>query len=298
MFELPVASLADVLRHEFMQRAFLAGLLVSVVAGIVGAYVVINRMVFISGAIAHVAFGGIGLAYYFGIPPMHGALGFSVASAVGMGVVERLGRERADTLIGALWAIGMAMGMLLIKATPGIRADPMTYLFGTITMIPEQRVTLMLGLALVVLLVFALLYKEWLAVSFDPTFASVRNVPVFPLKLLQLALVAGAVVMLMEVVGLILVLALLTLPVATANLWLRDFRLVVLAAILLAALSNTLGLWLAYHWNLMAGPTIVLLAAAIYLAAFFLHLLWRTLRPRRADRQSPPLSESSSPASG
>lgn len=252
----------EALQYEFMRHALLAGFLVSIACGIIGALVVVNRIVFISGGIAHAAYGGIGLGYYFGFHPVWGAVAFSVLSALGMGAVQRRTRQRADTLIGVMWAVGMALGIVLLDLTPGYKADLMSYLFGSILTVPREELLLMFGLDLAIGAVVALFYKEFLAISFDEAFAEVENVPVEALWMALLCLIALTVVVMMRVVGLILVIALLTIPAAIASQFARDLRQMMTLGSGLGVLFTTLGLWASYAFNLTSGATIILVAAA------------------------------------
>jgi len=199
----------ELLQFEFMRNALLAGVLVSIACGIIGSFVVTNRIVFVSGGIAHAAYGGVGLGYLLGFNPVLGAVAFSVAAAVSMGLVQQRTRQRADTIIGVLWAIGMAVGIIMIDLTEGYKADLMSYLFGSILTVPSGDLLLMLLLDLVIAVVVVVLYKELLAISFDELFASVRNVPVTAIYLVLLCLIALTVVMMMRVVGLIMVMDLI-----------------------------------------------------------------------------------------
>lgn len=263
------------LQYEFMRNALLAGLLVSIACGVIGAFVVLNRIVFISGGIAHAAYGGVGLGYFFGFSPVLGAVGFSLLAALGMGLVQRRTRQRADTLIGVLWAIGMAIGIILIDLTPGYKADLLSYLFGSILAVPTGDLWLMFALDIVIVTLVALLYKELLALSFDETYATIANVPVGALRLLLIGLIALTVVMLMRVVGLILLIALLTMPAAIAGQFVRDMRAMMLLGSGLSMLFTTLGLWLSYALNLTSGATIILVSAAAFLASLGLRALGR-----------------------
>lgn len=263
----------EALQYDFMRNALLAGLLVSIACGIIGTFVVLNRIVFISGGIAHAAYGGVGLGYFFGFSPILGAVGFSLLAALGMGLVQRRTRQRADTLIGVLWAIGMALGIILIDLTPGYKADLLSYLFGSILAVPTGDLWLMLGLDLLIVALVALLYKELLALSFDETYATVANVPVGALSLLLIGLIALTVVMLMRVVGLILLIALLTIPAAIAGQFVRDMRAMMLLAGGLGMFFTTLGLWLSYTLNLTSGATIILVSAAAFLVSLGLRAL-------------------------
>jgi zinc transport system permease protein len=287
----------EALQFDFMRNALLAGLLVSIACGIIGAFVVLNRIVFISGGIAHAAYGGVGLGYFFGFSPILGAVGFSLLAALGMGLVQRHTRQRADTLIGVLWAIGMATGIILIDLTPGYKADLLSYLFGSILAVPTGDLWLMLGLDLVIVALVALLYKELLALSFDETYATVANVPVGVLSLLLIGLIALTVVMLMRVIGLILLIALLTIPAAIAGQFVRDMRAMLLLAGGPGMLFTTLGLWLSYTLNLTSGATIILVSAAAFLVSLGLRALTsRSVRAtgslgHYAPMSHPPLDE-------
>ncbi len=255
----------EALQFGFMRNALLAGVLVSIACGIIGTLVVINRIVFVSGGIAHAAYGGIGLGYFFKFNPVLGAMVFSVAAAVGMGAVQRKTRQRADTIIGVMWAIGMALGIILVDLTEGYKADLMSYLFGSILAVPSGDLLIMLALDLVIITLVALFYKELLAISFDETFAAVENVPVDAIHMLLLCLIALTVVMMMRVVGLIMVIALLTMPAAISGQFVRDMKWMMVLASILGVLFTTTGLWLSYFLNLTSGATIILVAGFAYL---------------------------------
>lgn len=260
-----LSALQDALRFDFMQNALAAGILVSLACGLIGAFVVVNRMVFISGGIAHAAYGGIGLGYFFRFDPVLGALGFSLLSALAMGWIERRYRQRSDTLIGVMWALGMALGVLLIDLTPGYKADVSSYLFGSILTVPRRELAYMAALDLLLVLMVWLFYKELVALSFDSVYATTRNVPVEKLYLLLVAATALTVVMVMQAVGLIMVIALLTLPAAIASQYGRDLFQMMVIASLLGILFCVAGLVLSYSFNLSSGATIILVAGASYL---------------------------------
>lgn len=272
--------IAEALRFGFMRNALAAGVLVSVACGVIGTYVVINRIVFISGGIAHAAYGGIGLGCFLHFNPVLGAILFSLAVALGMGMVQRKTRQRADTIIGVIWAIGMAVGVILIDLTEGYKADLMSYLFGSILAVPSTDLLIMLGLDIVIVALVALFYKELLAISFDETFASVGNVPVDTIYLLLLCMIALTVVMLMRVVGLIMVIALLTMPAAISGQLVRDMKKMMLLASVLGAVFATTGLWLSYLLNLTCGATIILVSGAAYLLSLAAKPLVRRPHPR------------------
>ena len=300
-----IASLLEALQFGFMRNALLAGLLVSLACGIIGTFVVVKRIVFISGGIAHAAYGGIGLGYYIkfmvvptlfagsavaadprpGYWPLLGAVVFSLVSALLMGYIERRTRQRADTIIGVLWAIGMAIGIILVDLTRGYKADLMSYLFGSILAVEQLELIIIAGLDALVLVLVTLFYKELLAVSFDETFATVQNVPVGAIYALLLGLIALTVVMLMRVVGLILVIAMLTIPPAISGRFVRRIVPMMALSALLGVLFTTVGLWLSYAWNLTSGASIILVAGVGYLLSL-LRPSWGTRRRTRTASQA------------
>ena len=268
-----VQGILDAFQFEFMRNALAAGLLVSIACGIIGSYVVVNRVVFISGGIAHSAYGGIGIGYYFGFNPVVGAILFSLLSAFSMGFVQRKTRQRTDTIIGVMWAVGMAIGIVFIDKTEGYKVDLMSYLFGSILTVPPGTLWLMFVLDVIILALVAAFYKELLAMSFDETFARIRNVPVDALYYMLLGMIAVTVVMLMRVVGLILVIALLTIPAAISNQWVKNLKTMMVLASILGMIFTTLGLFLSYWLNLTSGATIILISGTVYLLSALLHHL-------------------------
>jgi zinc transport system permease protein len=266
--------------YGFMRNALLAGVLVSIACGIIGTLVVLNRIVFISGGIAHAAYGGVGIAYFLGADPVLGAVGFSVLSSLAMGLVHRKEGQRADTIIGVMWAIGMAIGIIFLSLSPGYKADLMSYLFGSILAVSTMDLWLMAGIALLSLVFMLLFYWKLLALSFDQTFATVRNVPVGPLYLAMITLIGLTVVIAMRVVGLIMVIALLTIPPAIANLYLKDMRAIMAVSAALSMLFCTVGLIISYVLNFPSGAVIILVAGLAYvLAALIRSLLLRRQVP-------------------
>jgi len=268
----------EALQFDFMRNALMAGLLVSIACGVIGTLVVINRIVFVSGGIAHAAYGGIGLGYFLQFNPVLGAIVFSVAAALGMGWVQRKTHQRADTIIGVMWAIGMALGIIFVDLTEGYKADLMSYLFGSILTVPSSELLIMLLLDGVIVALVALFYKELLAISFDETFATVENVPVDAIYMILLCMIAFTVVIMMRVVGLIMVIALLTMPAAIAGQFVKDMKKMMVLASGLGMLFTTVGLWLSYSLNLTSGATIILVAAAAYLLSLVAEPLRRRAR--------------------
>ena len=268
----------EALQFEFMRNALLAGLLTSVICGIIGTLVVVNRMVFLSGGIAHAAYGGIGLAYFLGLPYLAGTLVFSLAAAMIMAAVTLKARHRADTIVGVLWAAGMATGIILLDSTPGYTVDLMSYLFGSILTVPSRELWQILILGGLVVLVVSFFYSDFLAMSYDEEFAQLRGVPVRTLYFLMIAMVALSVVMTIRVVGLILVIALMTIPPYIAEKHARSLVRMMMLAAGLSALFTLIGLWLAYRYNLTSGATIILVAVA----GFMIDTLWHRVVRLRA----------------
>ena len=157
----------EALQLEFMRNAILSGLLASIMCGMIGTLVVVNRIVFISGGIAHAAYGGVGLAFFFGLSPFLGILGFSLLVSLILAVVTLKAKQRADTIIGVLWAVGMALGVILLDLTPGYNVDVMSYLFGSILTVSTSDLWLMLALNGLVSLTVGFFYHDLMALSYD-----------------------------------------------------------------------------------------------------------------------------------
>lgn len=274
--------LSALVSQPFLQMSLLAGLLASLGCGVIGTFVVVKRITFLAGGIAHSVLAGMGAAAYYGFDPLLGALVAAIVSALLIGWIRLNWKTQEDTLIGAIWAMGMAIGLLFISQTPGYTSSLTSYLFGNILLVPEQDVWFMAILDVVLLLIIGLFYRQFLAVIFDEEFASLRGVPVSFFYLLLLCLIAVTVVLLIHVVGLILVIALLTLPAAIAGHYVHSLGGMMLIATLLGSSFTIGGLALSYSPDLPAGPTIILLAGSAYvISAIFSHYSLR----RRA-RQS------------
>lgn len=275
-----ISFLNEILSYEFMRNALLAGVIVSAACGIIGTLVVINRIVFISGGIAHAAYGGVGIAYFLGLNPVWGAVAFSLASSLAMGYVHRKEKARADTIIGVMWALGMALGIIFVSLSPGYKADLMSYLFGSILAVSAADLRLMLVIVLAVLIFVLVFYRLLLAISFDETFSTVRNVPVGFVYMAMIVLIGLTVVISMRVVGLILVIALLTIPPAIANLFVQEMRGIMFLSSALSLVFTISGLLISYTLNLPSGAVIILVASLAYGLAAALRgiLTWSTLK--------------------
>jgi zinc transport system permease protein len=270
-----------ILEFEFFRNAVIAGMISSVVCGIIGSYVVVKRLVSMSGGLAHAAFGGIGLGYFLGIDPVAGAVGFTTGIALLIGVIREKLSQQVETLIGAVWAAGMALGILLIALAPGYAPDLFGFLFGNILLIPTGDLIVMSLLALVICVVVGLWFNQLMAVTFDEEYARVMNLPVTALILLLFLLIALTVVVLIRVVGIILVIALLTLPAAVAREFTQSIRAMMAVSIMFAAACSLGGLFLSYALDAPSGATIILLAAAGYGLAL-IRVRLRSREPVRA----------------
>jgi zinc transport system permease protein len=276
-----------VANYRFMQYALATGLLASVACGVVGTYVTMRRIGYIAGGISHCVLGGLGAANYLNkvhgwtwLQPVYGAVFAALLAAFIIGFVSLRAREREDTIIGALWAVGMAAGVLFIARTPGYSQDLMSYLFGNILMVTNADLWMVVVLDIFVVGLGILFFNQFTAICFDEEFARARGLRVEALYLLLLCLTALTVVLLVSVVGIVLVIALLTLPVAVAGQMAHSMGRIMILSSILCAVFTTGGLALSYAPNLPAGATIIVLAAAAYLAATLAGAAVRRVRVR------------------
>jgi len=273
----------EALQFEFMRNALLAGLLASIVCGMIGTLIVVNRIVFLAGGIAHAAYGGIGIAFFFGLPHMVGTIGFSLIIAMLMAVITIKARHRADTIIGVLWAVGMALGVILIDLTPGYNVDLMSYLFGSILSVPDSDLILMAAICVLVFLIVFYYYHDLLAISYDEEFARLRGVPVTFLYFLLIGMTALSIVMIIRVVGLILVIALLTIPPFIAEKFSKSLFQMMGVSTVLCAIFSVTGLWLSYAFNVTSGASIIMVAAAGFFMSFIIE---RIVLIRSSEKES------------
>lgn len=263
----------DLLKFPFLQFALIASLLASIACGIVGTYVTVRRITYIAGAIAHCTLGGMGAAKYLQtemglnfVTPLMGAVFAALTAALIISYLQARTDMRQDTILSAVWSIGMAIGILFISKTGGYNEDLMSYLFGDILMVTPQDLVLTGLLDLLLVAATFLFHRQLSAIAFDEEFSRLKGLPVDLYNTLFLCTVALTVVLLVQLVGIILVVALLALPAATAGRLTNRLPTMILMAILLCALSTLGGLTLSYSPDLPAGATIILTAATIYLA--------------------------------
>ena len=256
---------------QFLRNALTVGLLASISFGIIGTYVVTRRISYLAGAISHSAFGGIGAALYlnrtFGIPwldPMMGAVASALAAAIIIGLVSLYAREREDTVIGAIWSVGMAAGLIFIDLTPGY-FEISSFLFGDILLISGSDITLVLVLDSFITVTVLLFYNRLLAVCFDGEFAGLRGLNANGYYIFLLCLTALTIVLLVRIVGIVMVIALLTLPAAVAGKFTSRMWQMMLLAVFFCMAFNTAGLAFSFYRGLSSGPSIILIAGLTYL---------------------------------
>lgn len=256
----------------FVRYAAITGILAAVPFGIIGTYVVVRRISYIAGAISHCILGGIGAGLYLqnrlGISwfgPLQGAIVVALLAAVILSLVSRFAGQREDSVIGALWSAGMAIGLLFLAKTPGY-VDPMSYLFGNILLITRSDIFLVFALDILVLGTIGVFYNTFLAICFDNEYAGLRGIHTHWFYLVLLCLTALTIVLLVRVVGIVMVIALLTLPAAIAGNFADSVRQMMVLAILFCAIFILAGLSASYSLDLPSGPVIIAIAAAVYLS--------------------------------
>lgn len=263
-----------VLHNPILFSAILAGLLASIISGVIGAYVVVKRIVFISGSISHAILGGIGLSIWLErvqdihwLSPLTGALLAGILSALLMGWIHIRYQQREDSAIAAIWSIGMALGILLISQTPGFNVELNNFLIGNILWVTPNDLYLLVALDALVLGIVAVLHKRLLAICFDPEQARLQGLNVNALYLLLLVLISITIVLLIQVVGVILVMTMLTIPAAIANLMTTRLSFIMAGAVAISSCLCLAGMSIAYDFDLPGGATIALLAGISYAAA-------------------------------
>ncbi len=257
-------NLIALFNFEFFRNAFLAAFLASVTCGIIGTYIVSRRIVFISGGITHASFGGIGMGYYFGFNPIMGAVAFGILSALGIELFTKKADLREDSAIAMLWSLGMALGVIFIFLTPGYAPNLMSYLFGNILTVSKSDLLFLVLLAVFVISFFLIFYRMIIFVSFDEEFALTNNAPVRLFNALLISLVALTIVLNIRVVGIILVMSLLTIPQAIANLFTKRFDVMMFYSIAFGFSGSVAGLSLSYIYDVPSGAAIIFTLVVLY----------------------------------
>lgn len=253
--------MVEALQFEYMQNALLAALLGGIACGVIGSYVVVKKIGYISGGIAHASFGGIGLGYLIGVNPLFCLVPFALISAWTIGIISRKANVSEDTAIGILWTTGMALGVIFIGLTPGYVPDLFSYLFGNILTIPRSDIYLMGALDVFILAAVLLFYREFLAISFDEEYARASGLHTLLIYLFLLTLVAVTVVMLIRIVGIILVIALLTIPPSIARQYTINLGPMMILSVVMGTILTLGGLWGSYILDIASGATVILLLA-------------------------------------
>jgi zinc transport system permease protein len=243
--------------YRFFQNAVIAAFLISLLAAMIGTYIVSRKNVFIGGGITHASFGGIGMAYYFGLNPFFGAVVFAVASALGIEWITSRGKMREDSAIAILWSFGMAVGIIFVFLTPGYAPNLMSFLFGSILSIGYVDLWVIGGVLALTMLIFVLFFRPIVYTAFDSEFSKTRGLPVDFVKSVMAVLVALAIVLSIRTMGIILVLSLFTIPQNTALLFTGHFKGMVFGAAILGVLGSLIGLLVAAWLDIPGGAAII-----------------------------------------
>ena len=255
----------EALQYTFIQRAILATILTSIACGVIGVYVVTKKIVFIAGGISHACFGGIGLSFFLGLNPLVGLLPFSILSAAALGFLSKKTKVSEDSAIGILWSLGVAVGVILIYLTPGYAPDLMTYLFGNILTVPASDILLMVAIDIIILIVVLLFFKEFLSMCFDEEYTRVVGVSADKIYLLLLCLLALTTVAMIKVVGIILIIAMLSIPASISRKFSHNMKTMMIYSSVIGAVLSLIGLAFSYQFDLPSGATIILVMSVVYL---------------------------------
>lgn len=262
-----VSMVLEILQYEFAQNALIAGLFASIACAVIGTFVVANRMVSLSGALAHISFGGIGLGYYLKVDPIMSAIPFCVSSSLIIGYVQQKVKHSPDTIIGIMWAVGMALGIMFVHFSQGYAPDLMSYIFGNILTVSSSQLVLMGAMLLVIMAAIAAYYQKLKVISFDEDFAEASGIDVFRYRLLLLALTSLSIILLIKIVGIILVIALLSIPAEIARMFSPSLEKMMAIAAGASIILTLGGIIASFYFDLPSGASIVLLMGAAYIAA-------------------------------
>ena len=270
----------DIARYAYLHNALAACILSGIACGIMGTYVVCRRTVFLAGGITHASFGGLGIAFWLGADPIGGALLFAVLSALGIEWAGRSGRIREDSAIGIIWSVGMAVGALFMSLRPGYTSgDLAAYLFGSIVTVTRGDVLALAWLTLLILLGALLWLRPVMYVAFDREFARSRGIPTRTISYLMAALAAATIVLSIRIMGIVLLISLLTIPVAIVNAFSRSYRTIALAAPAVAVTGNVAGLVVSYNFEVPPGAAIIFTLTLTLIMAKLLTLRRKKPRP-------------------
>ena len=264
----------DILQYSFFQNALWASFLIAIACGIVGTYIVSRRIVFICGGITHASFGGLGIGFFLGINPLLSALVFSVLSALGVEYLSHSGdykRIREDSVIAAIWSLGMAIGVIFIFLTPGYSPNLSAFLFGNILTVSKTDIIWMALLAIIILIVFIFGRKLLIYTAFDRDFAITQGLPVRFIEYMMMVLIASTIVLSIRLIGIMLLMSLITIPQMTANMFTSNYNKITLVSCILAFAGCIAGLFLSYLFNIPSGAFIILVLIVFFLVAKIVH---------------------------
>lgn len=258
----------EIFSFTFMQKAFLIGIMVSLISGLVSVFVVLRKMSFIGAGISHAAFGGVAIGFFAGINPVITAIAYCIMVALGIAVLSKKGKISEDASIGIFFATSIALGIVLISLSKKYTLDLFGYLFGNILAITDGEVLLSIITSVVVAIGILLFLKELFLITYDEEIARVSGISVGAINIFFLIILSISIVITMKIIGIILVSALLVIPGATAQLFARNLSSMIFISCGVAVLSTVTGLFLSYYFDSAPGGSIVLTAAAIFLLAF------------------------------
>lgn len=260
-----------ILNYDFLQNALIAGILSSIVCGIIGVIIVEKKLVMMTGGVAHTAYGGVGLGYLLGFEPIIGAFLFAIASAFGLGYIRKKGGVQSDILIGLFWSLGMALGILFIALKPGYPPDMNSYLFGNILAVTRSEIVMMLVLTALVFLTVLALYSYIKIYLFDEEFSEIIGLRTRFLEYLVLVLIAITVVVLIRVVGIILVISLVTAPATIATILSKDMKMRMAFSSIIGIIFTLGGIVISYYFNIPSGTSIILLSVSSCIIFYLIH---------------------------
>ena len=284
----PIDFLLAPLEYEFFVRALVASALVGVACAVVGAFVVLKGMSFVGDAVSHSAFPGVVLAYLLGLPIILGGAVAAIGTALGIGALTRRSGLRADAVIGVLFAGMFALGVALFSSIPNYVGDLFHFLFGDVLGISFADLISLAVLASLLLLIVWVLWKELLFATFDPLGAGAAGLPVRRLDDLLLILIAVTIVVSLQAVGIVLVVAMITTPAATAQLLVKRFGQMIALAALIGVTSSVVGLYVSYALDIASGASIVLTETFAFLVALLITSIGKRVRANRAVAQESP----------
>lgn len=259
-----------ILNYTFMQNALLAAILASIVAGVIGTIVIEKKLVSMSGGIAHASFGGIGLGYLLNFEPIWGGLVFAVGSSLLISKLSKNGKIKADTLTGIFWSFGMALGILFIALSPGYMPDMTSYLFGDILAVSNSSLIYMTIFTLIIVLLFTMFFNAFMLYLFDENYARSTKMNINILELLTYIMIPVGIIVLIKIVGIILTIALMTIPVSIAKLLFKSLKKVVLYSIIISTILCITGIVISYYIDIPSGACIILFSTLVYAITWFI----------------------------